>query len=41
MQKQLNFSSFKLLFENIKYGCYPQNDDFEDLPNEYKQRLFT
>ena len=26
-------------FENIKYVSYPQNDDFDDLSIEYKQRL--
>ena len=25
----------------MKYGSYPQNADFDDLPIEYKQRLFT
>ena len=29
------------MFENIKYDNYPQNADFDDLPIEYKQRLFT
>ena len=28
-------------FEIIEYGSYPQNADFNDLPIEYKQRLFT
>ena len=27
--------------ENIKYGNYPWNNDFNDLPIEYKQRLLT
>ena len=31
----------KLSFEKIKYGIYPQNADFDDLPIEYEQRLFT
>ena len=31
----------KLLFENIKYGSYPQHADFERLHIEYKQRLYT
>ena len=29
------------MFENLKYGSYPQNADFDDLPFEYDQRLFT
>ena len=29
------------LFENIKYGSYYRNDDFNDSPIEYEQRLFT
>ena len=28
-------------FENIKYGSYSQSSDFDDLPIEYEQRLFT
>ena len=28
------------MFENIKYGSYPQNDDFYGLPIEYEQVLF-
>ena len=31
----------KQSFENIKYGSYPQNADFDELHIEYKQRLFT
>ena len=31
----------KQLFENIKYESYPINDSYDDLPIEYKQRLFT
>ena len=27
--------------ENLKYGSYPQNVDFNDLPIECKQRFFT
>ena len=26
--------------ENIRYGSYPQNDDYDDLPIEFEQRLF-
>ena len=29
------------MFQNIKYGSYPWNFDFNELPIEYKQRLFT
>ena len=29
------------MFENIKYDSYPQNYDSDDLPIEYKQRLFV
>ena len=29
------------MFENIKYGNYPRNSDFDDSPIEYEQRLFT
>ena len=29
------------MFENIKYGSYPRNTDFDNLPIEYEQRLFT
>ena len=28
------------LFEYIRYGSYPQNAGFGNLPIEYKQRLF-
>ena len=28
------------LFENILYGSYPQNYDFDDLNIEYEQRIF-
>ena len=28
------------MFENIKYGRYTQNADFDDLPIENEQRLF-
>ena len=28
------------IFENIKYDSYPQDNDFNDLPIEYEQRLF-
>ena len=28
-------------FEKIKYGSFPLNDDSDDLPIEYEQRLFT
>ena len=31
----------ELSSENIKYGSYPQNSDFNDLPIEYKHRFFT
>ena len=31
----------ELSFENIKYGSYPQNSDFNDLPIEYEKKLFT
>ena len=34
-------SSIKWLFDYINYGNYPQNNDFGDLPIEYKQRLLT
>ena len=27
----------KRSFDNIKYGSYPQNDDFDNLPIEYKK----
>ena len=27
------------MYENIKYGSYPQNADFDDLPIEYEQRF--
>ena len=27
--------------ENIKYGSYPINDDFNDLPIEYEHMFFT
>ena len=30
----------KKSFDNIKYGSYPQNTDFDDLRIDYKQRLF-
>ena len=29
------------IFENIKYDSYPQDNDFNHLPIEYEQRLFT
>ena len=29
------------MFEKIKYGSYPQNADFDDLPIEYEQSLLT
>ena len=29
------------LFDNMKYGIYYQNADFDDLPIEYGLRLFT
>ena len=29
------------MFDNIISGSYPQNDDFDDLTIENKQRLFT
>ena len=29
------------MLENKKYGSYPQTSDFNNLPIEYKQRLFT
>ena len=28
-------------FENIKYGSYPINADFNELPIDYENRLFT
>ena len=31
----------KQWFENMKYGSYPQNADFDDLPIEYEQFFFT
>ena len=34
-------SFIKQSFETIKYGSYPQNSDFDDLPIEYQQRLLT
>ena len=34
-------SSIKRQFDNIKYGSYPRNDNFYDLPIEYEQSLFT
>ena len=34
-------SFIKQSFETIKYGSYPQNADFDDLPIEYQQRLLT
>ena len=33
--------STERFFQNMKYGSYPSNADFDDLPIEYKQRLFT
>ena len=30
-----------MVFENMKYGIYPWNANFDDLPIEYEQRLFT
>ena len=31
----------KWSFKKREYGSYPQNADFDDLPIEYKQRVFT
>ena len=31
----------KRYFDNMKYDSYLQNIDFDDLPIEYEQRLFT
>ena len=40
MWKQWKVISIERLFEKIKYGSYPQNADFYDLPIEYKETLF-
>ena len=36
---KINVSSIKRSSKNIKYGSYPQNADFGDLPIEYEERL--
>ena len=41
MQKECLVSSTKRSFENIKYVIYTQNADFDNLPIEYKQILFS
>ena len=39
--KEWKVSSIEQSFDNILYDSYPLNDYFDDLPIEYKQRLFT